>query len=155
MSDDGEINYSSYSMSELRDALEHIDQRNYPANYRNLLAAIEMQEGESVSPAKDDVKSEKKLIPVGSHGLIELPLDKKYIAPFRVVMLLIASPFALEAYDVLVSGFADNGSYVLARGEDWGYYAHLAKYASLALLFLWLGSFGVKDKATVIHVDEP
>ena len=38
---DGEIDYSGYSLSELRDIEAHIDANNYPANYSNLKIAIE------------------------------------------------------------------------------------------------------------------
>jgi hypothetical protein len=95
----------------------------------------------------EDGDKSKYSIPTGSHGFIEIPLDKRFITPFRIVMILIALPFAIEVYDVLNTGVADRGIDVIARGEHWGYYAHLAKYASFALLFLWLGSFGVRDKA--------
>ena len=97
----------------------------------------------------------KYSIPTGPHGFIEIPLDKKYIAPFRIIMFLIAVPFAVEVYDVLATGIADKGSYVIARGEHWGYYAHLGKYVSFALFFLWLGSFGVKDKQVVAGRSKP
>jgi hypothetical protein len=103
--------------------------------------------------SKDGGKS-KFSIPTGSHGFIEIPLEKKFVIPFRIVMILIALPFALEAYNVVTTGVADRGIDVVSRGEHWGYYAHLAKHASFALLFLWLGSFGVRDKATAIRADE-
>lgn len=146
MSEDGKIDYSSCSLAELQDVLKHIDSTKKPKNYQNLLAAIESRRGDSDPADTGEDKKSKYSIPTGSHGFIEIPLDKRYITPFRIIMLLIALPFAIEIYDVLTTGIADKGSYVVARGEHWGYYTHLGKYASFALLFLWLGSSGVKDK---------
>ena len=73
-------------------------------------------------------------------------MDKRLIWPFRIVMLLISVPFTIEVYDVLVSGVAEKGSYSTVRGEHWGYYTHLFKYVMFALLFLWMGSFGVTER---------
>jgi len=154
MSEDGEIDYSSCSDAELHDVLNHIDSTNNPKNYQNLLAAIESRRVDSVPVETGSSKKSKYSIPTGPHGFIEIPLDKKYIVPFRIIMLLIAVPFAIEVYEVLTTGIADKGSYTITRGEDWGYYAHLGKYLSFALFFLWLGSFGVKDKAVVARRSE-
>ena len=41
MNQDGEIDYSHYSYRELLEALNNIDSRNYPENYRNLQKALE------------------------------------------------------------------------------------------------------------------
>lgn len=155
MSEDGKIDYSSCSDAELQDVLNCIDSKNYPKNYQNLLAVIESRQENSIPIETGSSNKSKYSIPTGSHGFIEIPLDKRYIVPFRLIMLLIAVPFAMEVYEVLATGVADKGSYVVTRGEHWGYYAHLAKYLAFALLFLWLGSFGVKDKEAVARRREP
>ena len=155
MSDDGEIDYSKCSSEELQDVLKHINKTEYPANYRNLLEAIEQWNIRSVSTVARESQKSPFTIPTGSHGFIEIPLDRKYILPFRIIMLLIAAPFVAEVFEVLTTGVADRGIDVIARGENWGFYAHLAKYTSFALLFLWLGSFGVKDKTASTRDNEP
>jgi hypothetical protein len=154
MSEDGNIAYSGYSDAELQNVLEHIDSVNNPKNYQNLLSVIESRRGDS-TPATASTKIRGRFsIPKGRLGLIEIPLDKKYIVPFRAIMLIVAAPFVVEVYDVLRTGIADKGSYIVTRGEDFGYYAHLAKYLAFAFLFLWLGSFGVADKKVVASREE-
>jgi len=88
----------------------------------------------------------KGRIPIGPHGLIEIPLDKKYVVMFRVVMLIAAIPFVREVYEIIVSGEAELRSFTATRGDHWGYYAELSKESMIALFLLWMGTFGVKAK---------
>ena len=146
MSEDGTIDYSRYSLEELLDIREHIVASRYPINFRNLQSAIEAKQSTSEPlPTRTD-QSKLEQIPVGRHGLIEIPMERKYINAFRAVMLLVAVPFLLRVYDVLGTGVADLGTHIVERGDGWGYYAHLFKHAAFSIFFLWLGSFGVKAK---------
>ena len=154
MSEDGNIDYSSYSDAELQNVLKHIDSVNHPKNYQNLISVIESRKNDA-TPALASTNSKKRFsIPTGRHGFIEIPLDKKYIVPVRAIMFLVSAPFVVEVYDVISTGIADKGSYIVTRGEDFGYYAHLAKYLAFAFFFLWLGSFGVADKEVVTNRDK-
>lgn len=81
--------------------------------------------------------------------LIRVYLKRKYVLAFRIVMLLVSWPFIFDVYQVIVAGSANLGTHIAVRGEDWGYYAHLSKKGIFALFFLWLGTFGTKDIATV------
>lgn len=79
--------------------------------------------------------------------LIRIYIDKKYILAFRIIMLLISWPFVVDVYEIISTGIADTGKYISVKGEDWGYYAYLSKKLAFSLFFIWLGSFGVQDKA--------
>ena len=56
MSEDGQIDYSEYSLNELKETSSTIDKAQYPVNYANLLAAIqtkELEEPKILTPRVD------------------------------------------------------------------------------------------------------
>lgn len=61
-------------------------------------------------------------------------------------MLLAALPYLVNTYEVLVQGSADLGTHVAVKGDDWGYYARLFKNIAFLLFFVWLATFGVKER---------
>lgn len=73
-------------------------------------------------------------------------IEKRYLLAFRITMIFISLPFLHDIYTVLATDVADSGRYIAERGEDWGYYAYLFKKFAFAFLFLWLGTFGSRDK---------
>ncbi len=79
-------------------------------------------------------------------GPLVVYLDKKYLLAFRITMIIVSIPFLQDVYVVLSTGIANSGGVITEKGEGWGYYAYLFKKLAFALLFLWLGSFGAKDK---------
>lgn len=79
--------------------------------------------------------------------LFRIYVEKKYIDAVRVIMVLISLPFLANVYDVLAQGYVDHGSYVINRGEHWGYYTNVLKNGTFALFFWYLATFGVKPKS--------
>lgn len=73
-------------------------------------------------------------------------LDKKFLLAFRITMLIVSLPFLHDIYTVLSTGVANSGGVITEKGEGWGYYAYLFKKLAFAFLFIWLGTFGAKDK---------
>lgn len=60
-------------------------------------------------------------------------------------MLLISIPFILNSYETILNGIAISGKYTYPK-ENWGYYAYLFKELTFSLLFLWLATFGTRQK---------
>ena len=80
--------------------------------------------------------------------LIRIFVEKKFLWPLRLVLLSVAIPFLLDAYEVLISGVADNGKIVRIRGQDFGYFLYLGKKVIFAIFFVWLATGGLKEKDT-------
>lgn len=78
--------------------------------------------------------------------LIRIYAEKKYVLPLRIIMLVVAYPFIQEAYQFIESGVIKSGQFTFVLGEHWGFYAHLSQEVIIALVLLWLGSFGIQDK---------
>ena len=59
MSEDGHIDYSGFSLKDLKEASSSIDKTRYPKNYANLVAAIQAKELEDPIPAgpRVDIRS--------------------------------------------------------------------------------------------------
>ena len=74
--------------------------------------------------------------------LLKVYLDKKYLIPFRLVMLLVSLPFVIDIYVALDTGFS-GGRIAFSSGE-FGYYSYISKKAAFSAFFLWLASFGSK-----------
>ncbi len=79
--------------------------------------------------------------------LIRVYLERKYLLTFRIVMLLIAMHFVEDLFITISTGVAEVRSSAFIRGEHWGYYAHTFKVSMIVIVFVWLGSFGAKEKA--------
>jgi len=60
-------------------------------------------------------------------------------------MFLASIPFMTNIYDTIVSGIAISGKYTYPK-ENWGYYAYLFKELAFSFLFVWLATFGSKEK---------
>ncbi len=64
-------------------------------------------------------------------------------------MLLLASFFLVDAYEIYSSGEAVNRRNVATLGisasEDFSYYSALGKKLAFGLFFTWLGTFGSKN----------
>lgn len=78
--------------------------------------------------------------------LIEFYVTKTYVIPIKILLILVSVPFIINIYDTLTTNIAISGNFTFVKGEHWGYYSYLFKNFALSFLFLWLGSFGVKDK---------
>lgn len=87
--------------------------------------------------------------------LIRIFVEKKFLLPLRIVLLLVAMPFLFDAYEVLISGVADNGKTVRIRGQDWGYFLYLGKKVAFALFFIWLATGGLKEKEKQENASQP
>ncbi len=150
--DDGRIDYSIYSYAELVQAKNSIDAAKYPKNFNNLSSALSLFDASRSSIGDGNVvshsgkNSSKYRTPVGKHGLIEISLKKRYVAPLRVVALLLSLPFLKELFEIVVTGEANMKGLLVVRGENWGYYAELCKVLLFSLFLLWLGTLGVKAK---------
>lgn len=86
--------------------------------------------------------------------LIRIYAERKYLLGLRTVLLLVALPFMLDAYDIVVSGIADNGRTIRVQGEDWGYYLFLLKKIVFALFFIWIAIWGLKEKEPAASDDQ-
>ena len=139
-SGDGEIDYSDYSLRELREVEANINAKNFPKNFANLRIAIE-ELGESIQ-----VKTEIPTKDSFEFKLLRVQLDSKYIFPFRIIMIAVTLYFASVVYGVIESGVSFRRGNALVKGEDWSYYLSVTKYIFLGALPLWLATFGVKAK---------
>ncbi len=72
-------------------------------------------------------------------------IDKKYLLVFRITMFLASIPFIVNIYDTIVNEMAISGKYIYPK-ENWGYYAYLFKELAFSFLFLWLATFGSREK---------
>lgn len=77
--------------------------------------------------------------------MLRVYLERKYILPFRMVMLLATVPFLINMYDAINTGIAFSGRYYVEAYTS-GFYVYLLKQGAFLLLFLWLGTFGVSKK---------
>lgn len=91
--------------------------------------------------------SDTFIMKVSMRGSLIVFIERKYLLAFRITTILISLPFLHDIYIVLATNVADSGRYIAERGEDWGYYAYLFKKFAFAFLFLWLGTFGSRDKS--------
>jgi hypothetical protein len=82
----------------------------------------------------------------GKSMLIKIDVEKKYLWPLKIILILISLPFILNVYNIYVSGVAESGQYTFVQGEHRGYYSHLFKHLVISLLLLWLGLFGINAK---------
>lgn len=86
--------------------------------------------------------------------LIRVELEKNYVLAFRLVMILAAWPFLSNIYFAFLTGSIDIRTFTAVRGESLAFYVGVAKNAAFALLFLWLGSFGVMAKTENTDIEE-
>ncbi len=81
--------------------------------------------------------------------ILRVYLDRKYLVGFRIIMLLVACFFLVEAYEIYSSGEAISRRNVATLGvsesEDFAYYSALGKKLAFGLFFTWLGTFGSTD----------
>lgn len=74
-------------------------------------------------------------------------MEKAYILPFRIIMFVVALPFLSDLHQAWSTGVANTSNYPAVRGENWGFYVYLFKQSAFSFFFIWLGTFGVKDKS--------
>lgn len=91
---------------------------------------------------------------MSSTRVIRVYLERKFLYAFKVVMILVAVPFALEFYEILTTQKATLRTVTVSQGEHWGFYAELIKNGSIALFFLWLGTLGSKEKMSEPRVKD-
>ncbi|MCL1065711.1 hypothetical protein L2735_02670 [Shewanella olleyana] len=78
--------------------------------------------------------------------LMKLYIKAKWVWPIRIICLFISAPFLHKVYTAFSTGIAESSRYTSVQGEDWGFYAFVFKYMAFAFLFVWLGTFGTKEK---------
>jgi len=86
--------------------------------------------------------------------LIRIYVEKKFLLPLRIVFLLVAMPFLVDAFEALDSGIAYNGRMVRVRGEGWLYFLFLFRELIFALFFIWLATGGLKEKKETTEQNE-
>lgn len=72
-------------------------------------------------------------------------ISKRYLLAFRILMLLIATYFLIDMYEVWIHGIVNQGSVTHIKGDGLGFYSYFLKKVSFTCLFLWLATFGAKD----------
>lgn len=80
-------------------------------------------------------------------NLIRVYIRNKYLIGFRIVMLLLALPIAIDIYEIVQTGEAVRKDVVLMNDNNsHRYYAYLLKQVMFFCFFFWLGTFGSKGK---------
>jgi len=145
---DGQIDYSTYTIAELRQARGAIDADAFPINFKNLCDAIDAHPQKEILAAKtpDPSETPEQGIPLGPHGFIQIKMKKQYVPFFRIVMICLAILVAREFYETLTSEVAYSRKIEFQKGDHWGYYMVLIRDLVLALFFAWLATFGVAER---------
>lgn len=80
--------------------------------------------------------------------LLVVYMEKKYLLGFKLLMMVLAIPVALEIIDIISSGSVVNskGKELILGEESYAFYSKLIKEIAIFVLFSWLGTFGSKVK---------
>lgn len=107
---DGEIDYSKYSLSELRDVEAHIDARRNPKNYANLMSTID----ERVIEHESNAKKEPLRVSGKSPDQVKLEyggiLQKQKIASIIAIALWVPN---------LIAGYTKTNSFLGIQKSNW------------------------------------
>jgi hypothetical protein len=127
---DGEIDYTGYSLSELRDVEAHIDSHNNPKNFANLMQAIDnlVEQQESEPQPAPEIVSGKSPAQIGAE--YEIVLKKQKLT--TLVVLVLWAP-------KLIAGFFDTQTFLGISESIW-----LVVYGVGLLILLWFLFFVFK-----------
>jgi hypothetical protein len=147
------VDFSSYSLNDLYSSAESVDRTKYPDRAKEIDDLIrEREQGTQKGTLKiNDIETlsnqsnRTRNIDEKNFKLVKFYLDKKYIIPFRIIMLSIAVLVLIDIYDGLSTGeiYSRNSNF---DKNHWGYYAALFKQSIFAFICSWFGTLGVKKK---------
>ncbi|MDJ0917633.1 MAG: hypothetical protein QNJ05_07710 [Woeseiaceae bacterium] len=78
---------------------------------------------------------------------IRVYLEKKWLTPFRILMLMLATPFIADVYSALATGVSQGRVYDPTIDEPFYLYVEVLRDAAFALLMLWFATFGSSRKS--------
>lgn len=137
---DGDIDYSQYTLEELREAEATIHRTQYPKNFANLTAEIEAR-----LPAKATAKIERDSQPAPG-GLVTIPLPRHWVIPAKTVAALMGLYFL----NIMVDDFS--AGYFMKYGHEYTFQehplrfsTHILKWLSFIGAFFYLAIWGIRE----------
>jgi uncharacterized RDD family membrane protein YckC len=116
--EDGDIDYSRYSMRELHEALAGIRRNLYPKNHANILKALGIQEGRepSLSVAEEAPEPTVAGMPLGSRGA---RLGAALIDALIVAAIVVPIEYAAGFWQLLMDAARNYESLPLGSSLPW------------------------------------